>query len=1014
MHLRALLLCLATMGSAGFGAALAGEPRAEVDPVQGLTPAEVNALGKALEAVAMDLEDLSFPKGGAPCRFVLPATREILADPLRGPGLAERAVAGIANAEPGEALRFLAGLLGKAVVGPEIPNVSVPADRRGWEALWRPVAGPGVESGDVPGELLRLPPPAQEAAARILTLLPAAEKEWRAAFAALSPEEVEGLRQFGPILLIPEDARRVDFVPQDPERANSIRTSHPGKQPLEIVLALAERVDVASLARAGMIMASLAEGIVRISKGVDEAGRKAMAEGPFFRRETRLGRLVLSGFGDDVHGDPAPFLVDFGGNDVYRGQGWGGVSGLAEKPLSLLVDGGGDDAYFSGGAASLGGAILGASAFRDVSGDDVYRGGDCTQGAALFGASTFVDAGGSDDYRGGAFCQGAASFGAALARDVEGRDRYGAGEFAQGFARTGGAACLQDRAGHDAYRAGGRIPFLPLYRNRHFSHAQGFAIGVREHGAAGGIALLLDEGGNDTYAAEVHGQGAACWYGVGMLVDRRGADRYGVTYNGQGSAVHEAAGILLDEGGDDVYTADDGLAQGAAHDLAVGLLLERGGGDRYGCRACGQGVGLNNGVGILVERGGNDAYTALEGHFQGAGRPRRRFGSVGLLVDLAGRDAYASGPAGVPDGARGDGAQWAVGEFGCGLDVGEASGEDPRRDEGWSAGPVPIPEVKLPPDYDFSKEKFRALFRQASLWDVGEDRARVARARGELVAWGPRILPFLEGEMSVWSGLHFWALDAVLSGIAVDHRPKVTAFLLDALNGQDAVARANALRLVGKLKIREGADAVLRFLADPNWRLYAVGPAVRLRLREAEPVLLDALAEGGSTVETIAVLDALSKIAGPSSLAAVTACFSRPAFPERYAAVRSAARFGEAALRPLVRMAESKEAGERIRVHAVQALTRVEGKHKDRACFDQAVPWLADGSWVVRAEAAKLIASFPPAFGPEEVLRKRLEGEAHPFVRGVLRWELAVLRGALPRRPRLRSGIVEYPEYEEE
>lgn len=1012
-----IVVFLAAMSCASTRIASPGEPAA---PRPGLLPVEDRALADVLKSLNLSPEDLRFEKDQAAPRWALPAVRRLLDDPLSAPAFADAFRDAVSGRDPSSVLGALAARLDLDAAAPPLPDPPVPAgdDEDGWRALWAPLAPEGgYPSGSVEA-VGALPEPVRRALALVAATLPLAAAQVEAAFAGLAGHDRDVLEQFGRIMTLARDESRPDYQPPDPERAAAVRAAMGDAPPLAAVLEAAERVDVTSLVRAGMLLAALADRVEAILAGAGELPGGL----DLLRLETRLGALVVSGTWGTTHAEPVPFLIELGGDETYRGDGWGGTPGRPDRPLALLVDMAGDDAYFSGGPASLGGAFMGAAAFRDRAGGDVYRGADITQGAALFGAASFVDGGGEDDYRAGAFCQGAAAFGVALLRDVgpgpgaapgAGNDRYLAGEFAQGFARTLGASALHDTGGHDSYRAGGRIPYLPLYRTRHFSLSQGFAIGVREHDAGGGVALLLDEAGDDRYAADVHGQGASCFFGVGVLYDTAGNDRYGLTFEGQGGAVHMAAGILVDGAGDDVYTLDDGLGQGTGHDLAVGFLAERGGNDRYVCRACAQGVGLTNGIGILLERGGNDVYAALEGHYQGAGRPRRNYGSVGLLVDAGGRDRYAEGPVGVPVGARRDGAQWTLGTFGAGVDLGEGLAEG-AEGEGWQAKPVEPAAVELPEGYAFTAQRFRTLFDEASLWDVGVDRPRVARARGELVSWGARAVPHLKAELGKWGGLHLWALDSVVLGIAAEHRDAVRDLVLEALRGSDSTAMANALRLAGKLRLEEAAPVVLKLLADPNWRQYAMPAAGRLRLRAALPLLLEVLEGQHGGAETMAALRALSRIADPSALGAVLAWFGKGGFPVRSAAVEAAAGFGAPAVEALTALAGSADEPGPVRVHALQALGLVPDACKTEGLFAKARAWCADPDWAVRARAATLVASFPGSFGRKEVLAGVLKAEAHPYVRGVVRRELDVLEDRLPREPDLRSGIVEYPEYGED
>ena len=62
------------------------------------------------------------------------------------------------------------------------------------------------------------------------------------------------------------------------------------------------------------------------------------------------------------------------------------------------------------------------------------------------------------------------------------------------------------------------------------SMCQGVGMGRRAdytdgHSWAGGVGMLVEGGGDDTYSCSVFGQGCAYWYGVGLLVDKAGADQ---------------------------------------------------------------------------------------------------------------------------------------------------------------------------------------------------------------------------------------------------------------------------------------------------------------------------------------------------------------------------------------------------------------------------------------------------------------------------------------------------------
>jgi hypothetical protein len=173
-------------------------------------------------------------------------------------------------------------------------------------------------------------------------------------------------------------------------------------------------------------------------------------------------------------------------------------------------------------------------------------------------------------------------------------------------------------------------------------------------GAAGfGLGAIVDLRGNDTYALRAGGQGLGFAGGVGLLWDRGGNDTYaarglsdifdrgGGISGAQGAAfgfrtmLGGGIGILRDESGDDVYQAEM-FAQGTGFYYGVGLLWDGGGDDRYRAVRYAQGNGVHEAVGVLRDESGNDRYELSVGVGQGMGLDL----AVGLLWDGAGDDRY--------------------------------------------------------------------------------------------------------------------------------------------------------------------------------------------------------------------------------------------------------------------------------------------------------------------------------------------------------------------------------------
>ncbi len=357
--------------------------------------------------------------------------------------------------------------------------------------------------------------------------------------------------------------------------------------------------------------------------------------------------VVIGTTENDVHrlGEIDRGIVfDPGGDDRYE---------FPDSPRPgtwlIVIDAAGNDAYLArdtvGGAA----AFLSARLIADLDGNDRYLGRDYAFGSALAGFSRLYDAAGDDVYEARAGSLGFAFRGLGILEDVAGNDSYSSAYLSQGASSTFGFGLLLDHGGNDAYAS--RPLFLDdlRYRDRFLSLSQGFSAGLApRHG--GGVAVLWDRAGNDSYLADIFGQGAGYWFSMGLLMDDAGDDRFVAHQYAQGAGVHFAAGMLLDGGGNDVRISK-GVSQGCGHDGALGLLLDAFGDDSTTAVDMSAGAGSANGLGVLIDLAGDDVYLMADTAMTlGHGDMRRDRGSLGFFLDIGGRDPGAVGR--VYDGKR--------------------------------------------------------------------------------------------------------------------------------------------------------------------------------------------------------------------------------------------------------------------------------------------------------------------------------------------------------------------------
>ncbi len=371
-----------------------------------------------------------------------------------------------------------------------------------------------------------------------------------------------------------------------------------------------------------------------------------------FALETDAGRVGIGGYGENTFQGSFALIVDLGGNDRHELTRTDGPQ--------IVLDLSGDDYYTAKEDFAIASGFFYPAILIDNSGDDSYQAYSFSLGSGLFSIGVLIDRAGDDFYVGDTHTQGAGTFGIGALFDYGGIDSYRCALFGQAFAGVRGLGVLADGGGSDIYFAGGKYTDVLRYQDHFISLSQGFAYGWRPD-MSGGVAILADSSGHDTYLSDIFGQGSSYWYALGMQTDFAGNDKYISYQYSQGVGTHLCLGILMDKSGDDYYFAK-GVSQGCGHDLAAGILIDYAGSDNYQAWDLSQGAGSANGIGIIIDYLGNDNYQIKGRHnTQGYGNPRRDYGSLGIFLDLMGEDEYI--------GNGSDTAYWIINsKWGVGVD----------------------------------------------------------------------------------------------------------------------------------------------------------------------------------------------------------------------------------------------------------------------------------------------------------------------------------------------------------
>jgi hypothetical protein len=438
---------------------------------------------------------------------------------------------------------------------------------------------------------------------------------------------------------------------------------------------------------------ALAYGMLQLTSAVEYTARaletslqrRKRIKAGAWRFGTPWGEVLIDTTPDHTHyrGQQPLLLIDTSGNDSYTFD--------QDRPpgITVLLDFAGNDGYQGGGLGrDPSSATLGYAVLRDSSGDDRYEGHWLTQGAALFGAALLIDHHGRDRYQAQGQAQGFALGGIAMLLDFDGDDRYDALTQAQASAGPSALAVLFDRNGNDRYALANTPVVLPSaqLKNSNASLGQGTAFGLRSKGhdanpnSAGGLALLLDAQGHDTYEAQVFAQGAGYEGGLGVLWDGGGSDQMQAAWYAMGAAAHSASGVMVAVGtGHDVYTVSHATSLGAAHDASVAIFVGGPGNDNYRWSNLGVGAAHDGSTALFVERAGNDRYHDTHplcrafgasiyspAHAERLESTAQEAKNIAVFMDQAGQDVYPPNCS-----APGNGIRWSIGDAEKGLGVGQ-------------------------------------------------------------------------------------------------------------------------------------------------------------------------------------------------------------------------------------------------------------------------------------------------------------------------------------------------------
>jgi len=805
-----------------------------------------------------------------------------------------------------------------------------------------------------------------------------ADRYLKQAIKDLKPDELDRLLVNAPVLWGDEDDSSEHYLKGALHREFGVKVDTGPKFDTDTVLPILRRIDRRALALSGLA----------VGLAVNRAKTLLLATPPTYPletppvkadgvqgecryyAETKWGRVVVGGRDRNVYDGDFALVIDLGGDDVYTGRVGAGI-GVLSHPFGVCIDLAGNDLYDAPKTLfNFGAGLFGAGILVDCAGDDVYRGYHNTEGVGMYGTGVLLDLAGNDVYDGGWNCQACGMVGTGLLTDLSGNDDYRIQDYGQGFASVWGYGLLAEHEGNDVYYAGGKYIHHPLLPHDYRSFAQGFATGFRPD-CSGGIGFLFDDSGNDFYNAEVFAQATSYWYSLGMIYDGAGNDHYNANEYSQGAGIHLSVGILIDRDGDDQYFSRLGPTQGEGHDLSVGILIDCKGNDSYACSG-GQGIGLTNSFAMLIDEQGHDNYMTTEAIGQGTGTWARGFGGMGVFIDEDGdNDRYVKGSPGA------DNSVWTQGTYGTGISL-EAK---PKPE-------IPAEDTTYTPDTSHVKRPVKDVFKDASVWQVGEARNKTRRARKELITRGGEAARYMASEkLNTKDGLELEAMTEFARNLP----DTIAGFLFKGLHESNRYARSNCAYLIGQAKIKDGVDTLLAALKLPGFRpRWAIGAFGEIGDRKVVPLIIPYLSNPVELTR-LTTCATFGKLKDPRALPGLVATLDDPLFTVRSAAEQAIVDIGDTSAGFLLGNARAGMTA-RQSLHVARALGTV-GAKLDTVSRREWLIGIRDrlsGGLLhnpdpaVRGVAVEALGKLP-APGVHEIIEQGMNGESDRYVLGKYR-----------------------------
>jgi len=283
------------------------------------------------------------------------------------------------------------------------------------------------------------------------------------------------------------------------------------------------------------------------------------------------------------------------------------------------------------------------------------------------------------------------------------------------------------------------------------------------------------------------------------------------------------------------------------------------------------------------------------------------------------------------------------------------------------------------------EEKIEALFKDAALWQVGENVEKVEKARKELIEIGKPALDYIyEEKINTDKTLELRAIEAITKGLKSEAIP----LLWPKLESENDTVRKNVAWLLGKIEAEDAPARLIPMLdKEKNYK-------VKAKIIEALGKIGDTTATThiipylGSKQEVLRIksAEALGKLRDKRAVNSLIEALKDEFFTVRGTALWALTEIGEGARPPILEKLSNTKKDTLLLISFIDVLGRIGEKIKEadqkarlNSIKKAILPYLDSENWTLRGYAVEALSRIK-TMGVIEILKTKYGIETHPFV----------------------------------